>query len=402
MPKLRKSALIAWLICVVTIFAAFAHAASIVFQNTGQEDLYANIIFALVPILFAIPAALIISRHPGNTIGWLLMINPLVEIPSSLFSIYLSGFQTAPPSPTFLNLFMVGLVSLSWMALIFPVLLIPLFFPTGRLISPRWRWPVYLTIGMTLFLGIWGVFTRRIYLDFLPWEMTNPIGFLSDETTSAILAPWSMLLAGVTLASLASVVVRYRRGSLVERQQMKWLLYACFLFGLIYIPGIFSNTNTNQWSVNQLIGYLLPFAIVAIPASITIAILRYRLFDIDVIIRLTLVYGLLTGLLGLVYFDGVVLLQQIFRTLSGQTGQVAIVITTLLMAALFNPLRRRIQSVIDRRFFRQKYNADQALARFAVAARDSTVPADLTTMLLDITRETLEPTQVSLFLVKKP
>lgn len=402
MLRMRKSAFFAWLICALTIVTALADVAFILIQNTGQEDQYANIIFALVPILFAIPAALIITRQPGNTIGWLLMINPLVEIPSSLFSIYLSGFQTAPPPPTFPNLFMIWFVSLSWMALIFPVLLIPLFFPNGRLISPRWRWTVFLTIGMTLFLSVWGAFTRQIYLDFMPWEMTNPIGFITEETTNTILAPWSILLAVVTIASLASMVVRYRRGSLVERQQMKWLLYACFLFGLVYIPGVITNTNSSKWSVQLLIGYLLPLAIMAIPASITIAILRYRLFDIDVIIRLTLVYGLLTGLLGLVYFGGVVVLQQVFRTLSGQTGQVAIVITTLLMAALFNPLRRRIQSIIDRRFFRQKYNADQALARFAVAARDSTVPAALTTMLLDITRETLEPTQVSLFLVKKP
>jgi len=402
MPRMRKSAAIAWLICALTIVTALADAAFILVQNTGQENQYANIIFALVPILFAIPAALIISRHPGNTIGWLLMINPLVEIPSSLFSIYLSGFQTAPPSPTFLHLFMVWFVSLSWMALIFPVLLIPLYFPTGRLISPRWRWPVFLTIGMTLFLSIGGALTRQIYLDFMPWEMTNPIGIISNETINIILAPWSMLLAVVTIASLASVVVRYRRGSAVERQQMKWLLYACFLFGLVYIPGVITNTNSSQWSVNLVIGYLLPFAIVAIPASITIAILRFRLYDIDVIIRLTLVYGLLTGLLGLVYFGGVVALQQIFRALTGQTGQVAIVVTTLLIAALFNPIRRTIQAFIDRRFFRQKYNADQALAQFAVTARDSTDSGALTTMLMEITRETLEPTQVSVYLIKKP
>ncbi len=401
MERPRGPVLLAWIFCAVTSAMALFKVASILVQDGGQVGQYANIVFALVPILFALPAAWIITRQPRNTIGWLLMIDPLVEIPSALFSVYFSGFQAGPPPATFLNVFMAWLVSLSWMALIFPILLIPLFFPTGRLLSPRWRWTVYLAIAMILFLMVWGALTRNIQLDFMPWAMTNPAGFISDETSNAILPPWSILLAVLTVASLVSMVLRYRRGSLVEREQMKWLLYACFLFGLVYIPGVISNTHTSQWSVSLLINYLLPFAIMAVPAAITIAILRYHLFDIDVIIRLTLVYVILTGLLGLVYFGGIILFQHVFRVLTGQTADLAVVVTTLAIAALFNPLRRRVQAVIDRRFFRQKYNAEQALTQFAVAARGSADLDALTVMLADITQDALQPTQVSLHYIKK-
>lgn len=402
MHKTRGIVMLVWIFCVVVIVTAGLKTASILAQGGWRSDQYANLVFSLaVPVMFALPAALIIARQPGNTIGWLLMINPLVNIPSSLFSIYLARFPSAPPPPTFANLFMAGFVSLSWMALIFPILLILLFFPTGRLISPRWRWAVYLAVGMVVFLSVWGALSKTGQLDFLPWKMVNPYGIISEELTAAILPPWSMLLAVLTVTGLTAMVVRFRRGSLVERQQMKWLLYACFLFGLVYIPGVFTNANSPTWTVNMVIGYLLPFAIMTIPVGITIAILRYRLFDIDVIIRLTLVYGILTGLLGLVYFGGVVVSQQVLRAFTGQSGNVAIVITTLVIAALFNPLRRRIQSMIDRRFFRQKYNSERALAAFAVAARENADPGSLTSMLMDITRETLEPTQVSLYLREK-
>lgn len=401
MPRPRGLVLLTWVFCAVISITALYKVVFILTHATKAADQYANVIFALVPIFFAFPASLIITHQPRNPIGWLMMIDPLVEIPTNWFSVYLSGFPSSPPPATFTNVFMAWLVSLSWMALIFPILLIPLFFPTGRLISPRWRWTIFLTIGMTLFLMVWGALTRTIYLDFMPWTMTNPVGFISEETTNAILPPWSLLLAVVTIASLLSIVVRYRRGSMVERIQMKWLLYACFLFGFVYIPGVISNTDTSQWSVDAVTNFLLPFAIMTIPAAITIAVLRYHLFDIDVIIRLTLVYGILTGLLGSVYIGGVVLLQQFFRFLTGQTTEAAIVITTLAIAALFNPLRRRVQAVIDRRLFRQKYNTEQALAKFTVVARDNTDPDALMAMLAEVVQETLQPTQIGLYVMKK-
>ena len=134
------------------------------------------------------------------------------------------------------------------------------------------------------------------------------------------------------------------------------------------------------------------------PISITIAILRYQLFDIDVIIRRTLVYGLLTAALVVIYFGSVVLLQQAFLATTGERSQAAVVFSTLAIAALFTPLRKRIQDFIDRRFYRQKYNSEQALAQFATAARSQADLDHLVNALTEVTQNTLQPQQVNLWL----
>jgi len=170
---------------------------------------------------------------------------------------------------------------------------------------------------------------------------------------------------------------------------MKWLVYAAVLgILLLFISG----------EENPINNFLLTSFPIVIAVAITIAILRYRLFDIDVIIRKTLVYGAITVLLVLIYFGSVVLLQQAFRVLTGQDTPVAIVISTLAIAALFNPLRNRVQDFIDRRFFRKKYDAEKTLARFAIVSRDEVDMEILTTALLGVVEETMQPEMVNLWL----
>jgi hypothetical protein len=190
----------------------------------------------------------------------------------------------------------------------------------------------------------------------------------------------------------------------VERQQIKWLLFACGLFAAIYVSGSFRTEEYNRF--NEVVDALLfLLAMPMIPVAIGIAILRYRLWDIDVIIRRTMVYGALTATLALVFFGGVALLQQVFGRITGiESSPIAIVLSTLAIAALFAPLRRRIQDFIDRRFYRQKYNAEQALADFAATARNETDLEALTGKLVEVVSQTTQPEQVSLWLRvgKKP
>jgi hypothetical protein len=403
MRKPRISVVLAWFFCILICAASLFIAGQTLAQRlpTGQPlKLASDIVFDLLPMFFALPAALIISRQPRNTIGWLLMILPLAEVSTAPLQNYLSSFKDAPPPATFLNIAMVLITSYNWLALIMPVLMIPLFFPTGRLLSPRWRWAIYLAAGMCVFIFLWGFFSKSVQPTFASWQIDNPIGFITEQVGQFILKVWLALLVVLTVTSFVSIFVRYRRAGSVERQQMKWLFFACSLFVLIYIPGLVLQYNLLLDQVNSLFVLLFGLSMIGFPVAITIAILRYHLFDINVIIRLTLVYLVLTGLLGLVYFGGVILLQQALRVFTGLSASAAVVITTLLIAALFQPLRRRIQAIIDRRLFREKYNAEKALAQFALATRDSTDPDSLIAMLVDITQESLQPTQVSVHFIK--
>jgi hypothetical protein len=201
---------------------------------------------------------------------------------------------------------------------------------------------------------------------------------------------------------MASIFIRFRRAAVVEREQIKWLLYACAIFAVVYIPSLLYNTERLPTPYREMIDMLFLLVIITIPASVAAAILRYRLFDIDVIIRLTLVYTLVSGLLGLIYAGGVLVLQEGLRVLTGQASEIALVITTILIAALFNPLRLRIQAWIDRRFYRSKYNAEQAIAEFAAAARNGSDLDVLAAMLEDVVRNNLQPTQLSLLLKSNP
>ncbi len=196
---------------------------------------------------------------------------------------------------------------------------------------------------------------------------------------------------------LACQVYRYRRVStLGERQQTKWFLFG---FGLIValIPmGIYTGITGRDGFLSDVTDVALWMPLYF---GLAIAILRYRLWDIDVIIRKTLVYTALTALLALIYFGGVVLLQRLFGALTGVAqSPLAVVVSTLAIAALFTPLRRRIQDVIDRRFFRKKYDAQRVLAQFALTARDETDLDALTGELARVVQETLQPEGVSVWL----
>jgi hypothetical protein len=210
-----------------------------------------------------------------------------------------------------------------------------------------------------------------------------------------------MAIGGVVLVLLAvvpaafSLVLRYRRASGTERQQIKWLALAASLLGATIVLDLLA--------FDVLLGDTLWTALYTVVdaglyVAVGIAILRYRLYDIDVIINRTLAYGALTGVLVAVYLGSVVLLQTLFRALTGSESQLAVVASTLAIAALFNPLRRRIQAFVDRRFYRRKYDAGETLARFASRLRDETDLDRLGGGLVGVVRETMQPAHASLWL----
>jgi hypothetical protein len=204
----------------------------------------------------------------------------------------------------------------------------------------------------------------------------------------------SLLLLAVSCA--AAPFVSFRRAGAVERQQIKWLFAAAALFALVYVPGFFNGAFTD--SAGLLWNFLFTLAILGIPIAIGIAILRYRLYDIDIIIRRTLQYTVLTAMLALIYFASVVLLQSLFEALAGQQSPIVIVVSTLAIAALFSPLRLRVKNVVDRRFFRRRYDAKQTLAAFAAVSRDEVDLDALSAALLGAVEGTMQPERVLLWL----
>jgi hypothetical protein len=273
-----------------------------------------------------------------------------------------------------------------------------LLFPNGRPPSPRWRKVVWFHATAVALLVL------RQALSPGPLDVygfvENPFGVEALRgALTAVEAPIFVLLLASLLASALSVVMRFRRSAGEERQQIKWLASSGTLLVVTFALG------PVIWSVPALEGtfWSLLFLLVSstIPLSVGAAVLRYRLYDIDLIINRTLVYGTLTATLALIYLGSVVGLQYVLRTLTGQESQLAIVASTLAIAALFNPLRRRIQAFIDRRFYRRKYDAVKTLEAFSVRVRKSTDLDALSGDLIAVAQETVQPEHVSLWLHRR-
>jgi hypothetical protein len=354
----------------------------------------------MIVLVFAFIGVLIVTRQPQNVIGWLMVLpGVLGTIPNEN---YIRSFSAAPAQPPVLLTLALWFTYWNWLLAVIPILVIPVLFPTGRPLSPRWRWLIVAGLALAVYFFLIASFQSRFTGGNIDppvdWSIANPIGFLPDSTIETLLIPPFIVgLIIVTILSFASIFIRYRRAGLVERQQIKWLLYACALFAAFYIAGFL--ISDLQGSLGDIRRMILNLTYFALPAAIAIAILRYRLWDIDLIIRRTLQYSLLTGLLALVYFGSVVLGQRFAGALTSESDSpLVLVISTLLMAALFNPLRVRVQDFIDRRFYRRKYDAELALQRFSATARDEVNLDLLMEELIRLMKETLQPESISLWM----
>jgi len=397
---MRRNTLLAWIL--FGLIAASVTAAVIYDFSTrlaGEEFSPGEFLGPFVPVTFAFVGALIISRQPRNVIGLLMMLPgfSLFILVDVFLRPYLIGHLPPPASPTPAFLIILWFSNWNWLLLVFPLMFIMVLFPTGRPLAPRWGWLIYFGVGLMILLVLMITFAEALTPGSggVEWRFDNPIGFIKEETINIIVSPFLIALPVWVVMCAISLFVRFHRARSVEREQIKWLFYAAAIFAASYVPTFIQNDfsdSENLWNIFWVFGML------SIPIAIAIAILRYRLYDIDVIIRKTLQYALLTGLLALVYFGSVVLLQNLFETLTGQQSPIVIVISTLMIAALFNPLRLRIQDFIDRRFYRRKYNAQQALAAFAATARDEVELDQLTEQLMSVVQDSMQPEQVNLWL----
>ncbi len=399
--RLNKAAILAWLFCGVIVVASLVRIWGQWSSGNGSDNLVqviAYLVEGLGPIVFAVVGALILSYQPRNAIGWLLMLPSLALAIDTVTSGMIRAAGAAPVNVTSALVAATWLSNSIWLLLIFPLFFIALLFPNGSPPSPRWRWVVGFGIGLILFFVIVGAFVREVSPEpstyGVTWTIPNPIGFIPADALSAIIFPWWVGgLAIFAILSVVSLFVRYRRAGSVERKQIKWLLYACGLFALFYVPGLLMQ------GMSDLANLAFSVILLGFPLAIGISILRYRLWDIDIIIRRTVTYSIVVTLLGIVFFGSVILLQQIFAQFTNTGGnEIITVVSTLVIAALFVPLRNRIQDVIDKRFNRKKYDAQKVLEKFAITVRDETDIDKLTAELVNVVNETMQPRSVSLWL----
>jgi hypothetical protein len=364
--------------------------------TTGFNDIGPVLLAAELAIITV--GALVAARRHVNPIGWLLLAAGLVMALGDFAGAYAVHGLLARPGSLPGALFMAWLTEWTHGPTQFGAFaLVFLLFPDGRPLSPRWRWVVWLAAGVTAALV--AVSLKPGPLDDFP-SVSNPFGIGGAAgVVIAILgnAAFYLLLITLVLAAV-SLILRFRRARGDERQQLKWFASGGAFVALAFLvaPVIWFTPALNDtplWPI------LFVLALVAIPLSAGVAILKYRLYDIDLIIRRTLVYSVLSGLLLFVYFGSVVLLQSILRAVTGQQqSQAVVVVSTLVIAALFNPLRRRVQDLIDRGFYRRKYDAALVLATFRASARDEVELGPLIEHLMQAADETVRPEHVSLWL----
>ena len=348
----------------------------------------------------ALVGAVLASHRPRNPVGWFFVFSAAsFAVSEATFRYAVYGLVIDPGS---LPLARAMAWPATWLwapGILLVLVFLPLYFPDGRLLSPRWRPIVWLAIFVSgAAVVIWAFYPGKV--GYFAWDITNPLGLAALRPAIAGLeVVMAVLFLGFLLSSVVSLVVRFRRSQGQERQQMKWLTYAAAtVVGMVLLTTLLEAANLVFLS--EMAGLAADLLIAGIPVGVGIAVLRYRLYDIDVVINRTLVYGSLTALLALVYLGGVTATQTIFRTLTGEQEQpqLAIVVSTLIIAALFNPLRRRIQSFIDRRFYRSKYDAAKTLEAFSAQLREETDLNALSEDLVGVVRETMQPAHVSLWL----
>src|SRR5215211_7056241 len=403
----RASAWLAWSLAGLSVALFLASVVVYVLVRSSQEGpstsgALGELLIFVSFLAFPIVGALIASRHPKNPVGW-------ICLAIGLFWMEILLGESIPGSGPY----PVTIAALTQSLWIPPVGLLGIYlillFPDGKLPSRRWR-PLAWLSGVVMVLA-------SLVITFGPGPLEGHPGVRNPLGLEALGHPWVatavfivlLLLPLSMVASALSLVLRYRRSKGEEREQIKWIAFAASVVVIVYLIAMVSSlTFSGPWGgagTPLWLGLLQQAALVSftsVPIAVGFAVLKYRLYDIDIVINRTLVYGTLTITLVTLYFGGIVVLQRIFVTLTGQQSTLAVVASTLLIAALFTPLRHRIQGFIDRRFYRRKYDARKTLEAFSARLRDETDLDTLSDDLVGVIREAMQPEHVSLWLRSDP
>jgi hypothetical protein len=389
----RHSTRVAWAMLAVFSVGYAAIPLSVANGNFQREPGF-YLALALAFTAFMVVGAVVVAHRPGNAVGWVFSAVGLLASAGVLAMEYAEyAYVTRPGS-------LPGAVVAAWfqwwwlpsLGLIFIFTL--LLFPTGRLLSARWR-PVAVVgaVGIAA-VGVLAAVQPTVRLQNEDHTVRNPVGLAGvpnpeEGTVGAVLLG---LLSVCMAAAVASVVLRFRHARGVERQQLKWFTYAAALLAVSFVVPDFLLPDT---AVN---GVIFGLALAFVPIAAGIAILRYRLYDIDRLIKRTVVYAALTTLLGAVYAGVVLVLGPLFGRVGGETPSWVVAGATLAVAALFQPARRRIQAVVDRRFDRRHYDAARTAERFGARLRDEIDLDTLSAELVAVVDRTMQPTRVFLWL----
>jgi hypothetical protein len=385
----RTAALLAWLLggvalALTAIAIGLTAAAGTIGLGWGDLIVVMVLVFCTVGILIA-------RRHPRNPIGWIFCASAVVNGLGSLARAYADYRQAGAGSAGSLAEAAASYATVSWIpAILVPAAYLPLLFPDGRLLSARWR-----PVAWCGVLGIAGLFVtsaaRPGALEDFP-TLANPYAVDSVVRTIGE-GVTALTVLGVLVASPLSLILRFRRADYRQRQQIKWLVWA----GALAAATIAIGTAGYEVLTPAVANAAILLSVLGLPVATGIGILRHRLYDVDVVINRTIVYGALTVTLAAGYLGSVLLLQLLLRPVTQGSG-LAVAVSTLAVAALFRPVRSRIQAGVDRRFFRSRYDAARTLDAFATRLRDELDLEALGSDLRDVVRDTMQPAHVSLWL----
>lgn len=343
--------------------------------------------FLLVGPVYGTVGAAIVSTQPRNSIGWV-----MVFVCTGMTASVLAEVLVPVERPDFVSvplaIFLV-LGSLAWVFFIFPIFHLMLTFPTGRPLSKGWTPFLVLELASASYVLLTGLFAESVSALDDAWTVANPIGFISDFWDSPLMSnafQWSLLV--LLGAGLVSMGLRFRRASSIERQQLRGLVFAVGFFASVYtVLALISGGEDSR-----LVDLLLPMSLVGVGVAVGLAVLRYRLYDIDRFISRTVTYAVVVGLLASI----VAVVATLVGTRFDDPPVVAAI--TLGVAALFTPLRRRVQNFVDRRFNRSKYDAERVMDEFALSLRDETDVGEIVDGWVQVVATTMQPATVGVWL----